>query len=65
MITSIVLLIVGIVLFFVLYFLGCILGFVFLGQVPKEIGIANRLFYLIPTFAVIWGIYGIIRHLFF
>ncbi len=65
MITFIILLIVGVVLFFVFEIFGCILGLVTFGYAPKPLIITYWLLYLIPISAILYGAYGIIRHLFF
>jgi len=66
MITSIALVVVGILLFLTWYGLNYFLGYLFMyGSVPKQLIFISNLFYLIPIGAIGCGVYRIVKHLFF
>ncbi len=66
MIPYIIILLMGILLLLVVYGLGSLLGFVIAyTSITKKIIMAYRLSYLIPILAIGYGIYGIVKHLFF
>jgi len=65
MIPYMVILLIGAILLFVIPFIGTILGLVFFGYPPKIVTVIYSLSRLISISIVLYGAYGIIKHLFF